>query len=117
MVAKCTAMFTITLLGVQNGSHVDTDEIRCRYGIGRVDTHVFVLAYDFPITGKKLRVRGGSDRSSAYFDLDRYSQTILKNILLSVSLSTINLEVTQLLIGQTVWFSQSGVVLLSNASK
>ena len=45
-----------------------------------------------------------------------YSQTILKNIPLSFSSRFVNLNITQLLIGETVQFRQSEVVLLSKAS-
>ena len=32
-------MFKMTWLGVQNGSHLESDEFGCRYGIGRVATN------------------------------------------------------------------------------
>ena len=34
-------MFKITWLGVQNGSHLYTDEVRCSYGISHVVTNAF----------------------------------------------------------------------------
>ena len=50
-------------------------------------------------------------------DQGLYSPTIPKNILCLLLKDFVNLNVTQLLIGSTVWFSQSEVVLHSNAAK
>ena len=49
--------------------------------------------------------------------LGPYSPTVLKKILCLILQDCVNLNVTQLLIGQTVWFGQSEVVLHSNAAK
>ena len=46
-----------------------------------------------------------------------YSPTILENILCLFLQDFVHLNVTQLLIGYTVWFSQSEVVLHSNVAK
>ena len=45
-----------------------------------------------------------------------YSPTVLKNILCLFLQDFVNVNVTQLLIGYTVWISQSEVVLHSNAA-
>ena len=39
VVSTGTAMFTITWLEFQNGSHLETDEVRCRFIIDRVVTN------------------------------------------------------------------------------
>ena len=41
VVATGTAKFKITWFGFQSGSHLDTEEVRCRYGIRRVVTNGF----------------------------------------------------------------------------
>ena len=46
-----------------------------------------------------------------------YSPTIHRNILCLFLQDFVNLNVTQLLIGSTVWFSQSEVVLHSNTAR
>ena len=76
------------------------------------DRHDITLAITVALNLNTTNLPSGS-----LSNLGAYLQTILKNILCLFLQDFVHLNVTQLLIGYTVWFGQSVVVLHSNASK
>ena len=70
-----------------------------------------------PIQIKISQTENECHDSFSSSDHGPYSPTVLKNVLSLFLQDFVNLNVTQLLIGWTVWFSQSEVMLHSNAAK
>ena len=77
----------------------------------------FILHLSIEKQGLAIYTLISSKSSSWELDQGPYSPTVLKKILCLILQDCVNLNVTQLLIGQTVWFGQSEVVLHSNAAK
>ena len=77
----------------------------------------------FEVPDKILLQKQRYNKLSKFSHKDNYKNqgpqlpTILKNVLCLFLQNSKKLKVTKLLIGQTIRFSQSEVVLLSNASK